>query len=78
MLIPIITVSKHPDSVPPHVLDEMLGRGDIYAFERSSGWAIVGRDPIRTMARPFSGQERRRSAGAQKRFYVFKGHQCGC
>lgn len=61
MLIPIITASKEPDSVPPYVLDRMLACGEVHAFERSSGWAIVGRDPIRATRRPFSGQERRRS-----------------
>lgn len=63
MLIPIITAGKLPDSVPPNVLDEMLRRGEIYAFERSSGWVVVGRDPIRATARPYYGNERRRSAG---------------
>lgn len=60
MLIPIITSAKYPDSVPPHVLDDMLRRGEIHAFERSSGWAVVGRDPIRNSARPYHGIERRR------------------
>lgn len=61
MLIPIITTTREPDSVPPHVLDRMLASGDIHAFERSSGWAMVGRDPIRSANRPFRGVERRRS-----------------
>lgn len=59
MLIPIITIHKEPDSVPPHVLDRMLASGEVYAFERSSGWAFVGSDPIRTTRRPYNGPERR-------------------
>lgn len=59
MLIPIITIDKSPDSVPPHVLDSMIMRGEIYAFERATGWVVVGKDPIRTTVRPYYGQERR-------------------
>ncbi len=60
MLIPIIQKNQEPDSVPPHILDRMLANNEIYAFERSSGWAVVGRDPIRTTSRrPYFGPERR-------------------
>jgi len=59
MLIPIITTHNEPDSVPPHVLDRMLASGEIRAFERSSGWAMVGRDPIRSSRVPYHGLERR-------------------
>ena len=61
MLIPIITACKEPDSVPPHILDRMLAGGEIHAFERSSGWVVVGRDPIRAARSPYHGIERRRS-----------------
>jgi hypothetical protein len=61
MLIPIINIFREPDSVPPHVLDRMLTYGEIYAFERSSGWVIVGRDPVRKARGPYYGPERRRS-----------------
>ncbi len=60
MLIPIITACKEPDSVPPHVLDHMLVSGEVHAFERSTGWVMVGRDPIRSAIRPYYGFERRR------------------
>lgn len=60
MLIPIINIRREPDSVPPYVLDFMLSFGEIYAFERSSGWVIVGRDPIRAARTPYYGPERRR------------------
>lgn len=61
MLIPVIKSSKEPDSVPPHILDRMLASGEIHAFERSTGWVVVGRDPIRSASRPFYGVDRRRS-----------------
>lgn len=71
MLIPIITAGKEPDSVPPYVLDRMLACGEVFAFERSSGWAIVGRDPIRTTRRPYYGQERRRSVPCRPQSRTF-------
>jgi hypothetical protein len=61
MLIPIITTCKEPGSVPPYVLDRMLACGEIHAFERSTGWVMVGRDPIRAARTPYHGHERRRS-----------------
>lgn len=61
MLIPIITICKEPDSVPPYVLDRMLACGEVHAFERSSGWVVVGRDPIRAARSAYNGHERRRS-----------------
>lgn len=60
MLIPIITTSRQPDSVPPHVLDRMLASNEVHAFERASGWAVIGRDPIRTARGTYHGFERRR------------------
>ena len=64
MLIPIVTACKQPDSVPPHVLNRMLACGEIHAFERSTGWVSVGRDPIRKAREAYHGYERRRPASA--------------
>jgi hypothetical protein len=61
MLIPIITTCKKPVSVPPYVLDRMLACGEVHAFERSTGWAVVGRDPVRAARVPFNGTDRRHS-----------------
>ena len=65
MLIPIITIHREPDSVPPYVLTRMLACGEVHAFERSTGWAVVGRDPIRSGKRPYHGHERRRPISQQ-------------
>jgi len=59
MLIPILTACKEPGLVPPCVLDRMLDCGEIHSFERSSGWVVVGRDPIRLARKPYEGVERR-------------------
>jgi hypothetical protein len=61
MLIPIITACKEPGLVPPYVLDRMLFCGEVHAFERLSGWVVVGRDSIRSARSPYHGLERRRS-----------------
>jgi hypothetical protein len=71
MLIPIITSSKEPDSVPAYVLDRMLACGEVHAFERSTGWVVVGRDPIRAARRgTYNGAERRRSVSFQMQSLV--------
>jgi hypothetical protein len=61
MLIPIINTCREPDSVPPYVLDRMLACGEVHAFERSSGWVVVGRDPIRAVRSSYNGLDRRHS-----------------
>jgi len=51
--------------VVPKGLDLLLSRNLIRRFMRSSGWAVVGRDPIRATARQavYAGPERRTAAG---------------
>ncbi|OGU16023.1 MAG: hypothetical protein A2076_05135 [Geobacteraceae bacterium GWC2_53_11] len=71
MLIPIITSCKEPDSVPSYVLDRMLACGEVHAFERSTGWVVVGRDPIRAARRgAYQGHERRRSVSFQMQSFA--------
>jgi hypothetical protein len=50
--------------VVPRGLELLLERKLVRRFLRDSGWAIVGRDPIRTAAQPspYPGPERRRYA----------------
>ena len=46
--------------VPDYVLGELLARGGVESFRRSSGWVIVGLDPIREARKgSYSGPERR-------------------
>jgi hypothetical protein len=59
MLISIITAAKEPATVQPHVLDLLLACGKVHAFERSSGWVVVGRDPLRASKSTYHGVERR-------------------
>ena len=48
------------DIVKPNLLEELIEQDVITSFKRSTGWAVVGRDPIRSSDRAeYSGAERR-------------------
>ncbi|NLC71579.1 MAG: hypothetical protein GX751_09510 [Desulfuromonadaceae bacterium] len=62
MLIRIQRKNHKFDMVKPHLLDEYIQAGEIRSFNRSSGWAVIGRDPIRGNGRvPYIGPERRKA-----------------
>lgn len=61
----MIEVFFHGDNqsrhVPAHTLGQLIAMGKIKSFLRSSGWVVVGRDPIREPGRIlYSGPERRK------------------
>lgn len=46
--------------IPAHTLGQLIAMGRVKAFLRSSGWAVIGRDPIRQPGRlNYYGPERR-------------------
>jgi hypothetical protein len=49
--------------VKEQLLDRLLDRGEIAGFQRTDGWAVVGRDHIRQRSRQaekqYQGPERR-------------------
>jgi len=47
--------------VPETVLDELIELNLIARFERQSGWAVLGRDPVRRRSPVISLPERRTS-----------------
>jgi len=48
------------DMVKPNLLDNLLEQQAVTSFKRSSGWAVVGRDPVRNSGRGnYGGAERR-------------------
>lgn len=50
MLIPVIFNDGRQDMVKPFVLDQLIETKVIASFHRSSGWVVIGRDPIRSSA----------------------------
>jgi hypothetical protein len=62
MTIPVELIDGCCVRVIPRGLDLLLERRLVRRFLRSSGWAVVGIDPIRASARSsdYSGHDRRR------------------
>ena len=60
MLIRVRYKDGRIDLIPSKKLDELIMMSEIEQFERSSGWVIVGKDPVRSTLRGcYSGKERR-------------------
>ena len=62
MMIHVQYTGGEYDYVSPETLDEKLMAGVIKKFSRSTGWAVVGKDPIRETSRHrkyYIGPERR-------------------
>lgn len=60
MLIRIMYSDGRFDMVKPNILDNLLHQHSVTSFKRTSGWAVVGRDPIRSSGRAsYRGTERR-------------------
>lgn len=60
MLIRVRYKDGRIDLIPSQNLDELIVMSKIDQFERSAGWVVVGRDPIRSTLRGrYYGRERR-------------------
>lgn len=60
MLIRVMYSDGRFDMVKPSTLDNLLSKQNVTSFKRSSGWAVVGRDPIRSSGRGnYRGVDRR-------------------
>lgn len=60
MLIRVRYKDGRIELIPSNNLDELIVMSEIERFERSSGWVIVGKDPIRSTLRGhYTGKERR-------------------
>jgi hypothetical protein len=51
MLISVVYENGRQDMVKPYVLDRLIDKQEITSFRRSSGWVVLGRDPIRASQR---------------------------
>ena len=59
MMIRVMYSDGRFDMVKPSLLETLLKEETISSFKRSSGWAVVGRDPIRSDNKAdYSGTER--------------------
>ena len=60
MMIRVMYSDGRFDMVKPSLLEKLLKEEAVTSFKRSSGWAVVGRDPIRSEYKiDYSGAERR-------------------
>ena len=60
MMIRVMYSDGRFDLVKHTTLDQLLGQNCLASFKRSSGWAVVGRDPIRGSGDgAYRGPERR-------------------
>lgn len=60
MMIRVMYSDGRFDMVKPPMLDNLLSRQVVTSFKRNTGWAVVGRDPLRTSNRTsHRGTERR-------------------
>ncbi len=63
MNIPVILCENDEhDEVPDYLLGRLIESGKIKSFRRSTGWVVIGRDPVRGVGKGFyNGPERRSS-----------------
>jgi hypothetical protein len=62
MLIRVMYNDGRFDMVKPNVLKNLIDQQAVSSFKRDSGWAVIGRDAIRSSGRsPYTGSERRLS-----------------
>jgi hypothetical protein len=60
MMIRVMYSDGRFDMVKPGMLDNLLNRQVVTSFKRNAGWAVVGRDSIRSSSRGnYRGMERR-------------------
>lgn len=60
MLLRVQYNTRKYDMVKETLLDGLIASGRIVKFCRSTGWVVIGRDPIRGQGGSYDGLERRR------------------
>ena len=64
MMIRVFYTDGTFDMVKPKMLDYLLDKKKIKRFKRSNGWAVVGKDAIRSgSSNSYWGEERRGNQG---------------
>jgi hypothetical protein len=60
MMIRVMYSDGRFDLIKPSALDHLLAQNCLASFQRSSGWVVVGRDPLRGAGgNAYRGPERR-------------------
>ena len=60
MMIRVMYSDGRFDMVKPSLLEKLIREEAVTSFKRASGWAVVGRDPVRSGDKnDYSGAERR-------------------
>ena len=60
MMIRVMYCDGRFDLVKQDTLDQLLEKNRVASFKRASGWAVVGRDPVRGAGgMSYQGQDRR-------------------
>ena len=60
MMIRVMYSDGRFDMVKPSLLEKLIREEAVTSFKRSSGWAVVGRDPVRSGdTTDYDGTERR-------------------
>ncbi len=60
MMIRVMYSDGRFDMVKPMMLDNLLDQQTVTSFKRNTGWAVVGRDQVRSSGRGnYRGTERR-------------------
>lgn len=60
MLIRVMYSDGSFDMIRPALLDRLLQANKLVSFKRASGWAVIGRDPLRGVGGPsYRGEDRR-------------------
>jgi len=67
MLLKVMYQNDKYDMVRPSLLNELILSKKIKKFYRSGGWADIERDPIRGLAGPYVGPERRKQSSLSSR-----------
>lgn len=72
MMIRVVYANGAYDFVKDQMLDRLLDRGEIAGFQRTDGWAVVGRDKLRQRSREkgkeYHGEDRRGKVGSENHF----------
>ena len=60
MMIRVMYSDGRFDMVKPNILDSLIKQQTVTSFKRDTGWAVVGRDQIRSSSRTsYRGKEKR-------------------